>query len=148
MNGDDKKPSRKTEITDPVHAKDPSPRRRPNTDAIETQIRLPDPGRAVGRLVVVGGPGTGQSRPVFGGANSIGRDASSNRVALDFGDLAVSRSSHAILTIDEGTGAANLFCGGKANPIKHNGAIVEGDVPVKPGDLIDIGNTKLRFEKA
>jgi hypothetical protein len=38
----------------------------------------------VGWLVVVGGPGMGQYRPVFEGNNSVGR-ADTNRIALDFG---------------------------------------------------------------
>ena len=53
----------------------------------------------VGWLVVIGGPGRGQVRPVGYGSNTLGRGEDS-RVRLDFGDEQISREAHAVVTYD------------------------------------------------
>ncbi len=53
----------------------------------------------VGWLVVVGGPGIGQFRPIFEGNNSMGRGAG-NRIPIDFGDDAISSDEQAYIRYD------------------------------------------------
>ena len=53
----------------------------------------------VGWLVVVGGPGIGQYRPIFEGNNTIGR-STKNRIAIDFGDDAISSEEQAYIRYD------------------------------------------------
>jgi hypothetical protein len=98
----------------------------------------------VGWLVVVDGPGRGQSLTLGYGMNGIGRGPGS-RVPLNFGDEEISRDGHAMLTYD---GRNRRFY------IQHGGGVnltYVGDVPVlQPRelvarDVIGIGNTKLCF---
>ncbi|MDX2156473.1 MAG: FHA domain-containing protein [Hyphomicrobiaceae bacterium] len=98
----------------------------------------------VGRLIVTDGPGKGQSIEFYQGSNSIGRDATKNVVAIDFGDAAIHREHHAYLTCNKGV--CTLSDNGKQNPIKVNGRMLEGETKVGPGDEIMLGVTKLRIE--
>ena len=98
----------------------------------------------VGWLVIVDGPGKGNSLTLGYGMNGIGR-ASSERVVLDFGDEEISRTAHAQLSYDGRGRKFYLQHGGGAN------LTYIGDTPVlQPtilhgGELISIGNTRLRF---
>ncbi len=98
----------------------------------------------VGWLVIVEGPGRGQSVTLGYGMNGIGRGGG-DRVTLAFGDEEISRHSHAMLTYD---GKGRKFY------IQHgDGANLTyvGDTPVlQPRELtgrevIGIGKTKLCF---
>jgi hypothetical protein len=98
----------------------------------------------VGWLVVIDGPGRGQSLKLGYGVNTIGRGPDA-RVSLDFGDEEISRSGHAMLTYDTK---------GRKFYIQHGGAAnltYLGDVPVlqpheiKGREIIGIGNTRLIF---
>lgn len=111
-------------------------------DNLMTTVRT----RVAGKLVITDGPGKGQSLMFYEGSNSIGRDASRNVVALDFGDASVHRDPHAYLSCK--SKACTLASGGKANPIKVNGRTLTGPEPVGPGDVILIGQTTLRIDLA
>ncbi len=98
----------------------------------------------VGWLVIVDGPGRGQSVSLGYGMNSIGR-GNDERVSLDFGDEQISRNSHAMLTYD---GKNKKFY------IQHGGGInltYVGESPVlqvqelNGREIISIGGTKLCF---
>ena len=98
----------------------------------------------VGWLVVVAGPGRGQSIKLGYGMNSIGR-GSEERVSLDFGDEEISRQGHAMLTYDSK---------GRKFYIQHGGGTnltYLGESPVlQPHELlgretIGLGNTQLCF---
>ena len=98
----------------------------------------------VGWLVVISGPGRGQSLKLGYGVNTIGRGPDS-RVSLDFGDEEISRNNHALLTYDTK---------GRKFYIQHGGAsnlTYLGDEPVlqpheiKGREIIGIGNTQLTF---
>ena len=98
----------------------------------------------VGWLVVISGPGRGQSLKLGYGVNTIGRGPES-RVSLDFGDEEISRNNHALLTYDTK---------GRKFYIQHGGAsnlTYLGDEPVlqpheiKGREIIGIGNTQLTF---
>jgi len=106
---------------------------------------LPDP--VVAWLVVIKGPGLGNSLTLGYGKNSIGR-ASSERVSLDFGDNSdslISRSKHAIITYDPKGKKYYIQSGDSIN------LTYLGDTPVLAitelvGDEdIIIGETTLRF---
>lgn len=54
----------------------------------------------VGWLVVVKGPGQGNVATLGLGANSIGREPGTNRVALNHGDDMISRANHGLIVYD------------------------------------------------
>jgi pSer/pThr/pTyr-binding forkhead associated (FHA) protein len=115
-----------------------------NLDSISTQVLLDKSNQPVGLLTVIDGEGKGQSRPVFSGANQVGRSLD-NRIPLDFGDKTISRTQHAVIEYDSQRRAFRIFDGGKQNPILVNGARLEGDRKIEHGDEIKIGLTTLRF---
>jgi hypothetical protein len=79
--------------------------------------------------------------PAGGGAASIGREPT-NAIALP-NDNTVSRR-HASLRAEGGAYA--LVDEGSANGVFVNGVRVAGSQPVNPGDEVQIGNTRFRFE--
>lgn len=98
----------------------------------------------VGWVVIIDGPGKGQSLQLGYGMNGLGRN-SDERVPLDFGDEEISRSAHAMITYD---GKNRKFY------IQHGGGVnltYVGDNPVlqvqelKGGEEISIGKTRLCF---
>jgi hypothetical protein len=98
----------------------------------------------VGWLVIVKGPGRGQSLKLGYGVNSIGR-APDQRVSLNFGDDEISREKHTLLTYDSKGHKFYIQHGGGTN------LTYLGDNPVlQPHELtgretIQIGNTYLCF---
>lgn len=99
---------------------------------------------AAGWLVVIAGPGRGCSREIYYGMNSIGRGAE-ERIPLDFGDTTISRDAHAYVVFDEKQSDFYIQHGGKSNLVRLNDAPVLAPQPLKNGDVIEIGATKLRF---
>jgi hypothetical protein len=97
---------------------------------------------AVGWLVVVGGPGRGHSFVLHPGVSQIGR-GDDQAVALDFGDMTISREGHASVAYDEETRAFYLGHGGKQNIVRLNNRPVLGTETVKHGDRIRIGETTM-----
>ncbi|MEM8750011.1 MAG: FHA domain-containing protein [Pseudomonadota bacterium] len=98
----------------------------------------------VGWLVVVDGPGRGNSRSVYYGMNSMGRDES-ERIPLNFGDSKVSRQSHAFVVYDEKQQDYYVQHGGKSNLVRLNGAPVLTPMALARGDKIELGDTVLMF---
>lgn len=96
-------------------------------------------------LVVVGGPGLGAFRPVFEGNNTIGR-SSSNRIAIDFGDDAISSEQQAYLRYDS-TDRSFLFVPNlaKTNVVAVNDRRPTGAVALQHMDVITMGRTQLVF---
>ena len=99
----------------------------------------------VGWLVVVGGPGIGQFRPIFEGNNTVGR-ASSNRVALDFGDDAISAEEQAYIRYDSAE-RGFLFVPNlsKTNVVSVNDKRPSQAVSLTSMDVITVGRTQLVF---
>ena len=117
-------------------------RRRADEKHPEENRAMDDP--VVGWLVVVEGPGKGQTLQLGYGSNPLGRGAT-DRVKLDFGDDQISRNGHAVVTYDPR---------GRKFYVQHGGGTnltYLGDQPVlAPTELpalghIGIGNTILRF---
>lgn len=99
----------------------------------------------VGWLVVVGGPGIGQFRPIFEGNNSLGR-ASSNRIAVDFGDDAISAEEQAYIRYDSAE-RSFLFVPNlaKTNVVSVNEKRPTSAVELAQMDVITMGRTQLVF---
>ncbi len=99
----------------------------------------------VGWLVIVGGPGIGQYRAVFEGNNSIGR-TSANRIAVDFGDEAISSEEQAYIRYDSGE-RSFLFVPNlaKTNVVSVNDKRPTGAVALSAMDVITMGRTQLVF---
>ena len=117
-------------------------RRRADEQHPKENRAMDDP--VVGWLVVVEGPGKGQTLQLGYGSNPLGRGAT-DRVKLDFGDDQISRNGHAVVTYDPR---------GRKFYVQHGGGTnltYLGDQPVlAPAELpalghIGIGNTILRF---
>ncbi|MEM9797849.1 MAG: FHA domain-containing protein [Pseudomonadota bacterium] len=98
----------------------------------------------VGWILVVDGPGRGESFPLSTGMSPIGR-GDDQIVQLDFGDSAISRSNHAAVVYDPDERSFLLGHGGKSNIVRLNGKPVISNEALKSGDEIKIGETTLRF---
>lgn len=103
-----------------------------------------EPTFPVGWMVLEKGPGRGAFFPLFSGVSSIGR-GEDQAVRLDFGDMSVSRDSHAVVAYDDEQRAFFVGHSGKANPVRLNGMPVLSTERFKDGDRIRIGETTLRF---
>jgi len=104
---------------------------------------LEDP--VVGWLVVVKGPGLGQSVPIGVGMNTVGRDSSS-RIALDFGDKMISGNDHARIIYDDDSRGFFIAHGSGKSITKVNGQMVATTLPLKAYDVVEITKaTHLRF---
>jgi hypothetical protein len=99
----------------------------------------------VGWLVVVGGPGLGAYRPIFEGNNTIGRSRS-QRVAIDFGDDAISSEEQAYIRYDS-TDRSFLFVPNmaKTNVVSINSKKPTAAVVLSTMDVITMGRTQLAF---
>lgn len=99
----------------------------------------------VGFLVVVGGPGLGQFRPVFEGNNTIGR-TTANRVAFDFGDDSISAEAQAYIRYDS-TDRSFLFVPNlaKTNVVSVNDKRPTSAVTLQAMDVITLGRTQVAF---
>lgn len=99
----------------------------------------------VGWLVIVGGPGIGQYRAVFEGNNTIGR-AASNRIAVEFGDEAISSEEQAYIRYDSAE-RSFLFVPNlaKTNVVSVNDKRPTGAVTLAAMDVITMGRTQLVF---
>jgi hypothetical protein len=99
----------------------------------------------VGWLVIVGGPGIGQFRPIFEGNNSLGRSAS-NRIVIDFGDDAISSDEQAYIRYDS-SDRSFLFVPNlaKTNVVSLNDKRPTGAVELVQMDVITMGRTQLVF---
>ncbi|SFS22219.1 FHA domain-containing protein [Yoonia litorea] len=98
----------------------------------------------VGWIVVVDGPGRGESFSLLSGMSQIGR-GEDQAIQLDFGDNSISRTNHAAIVYDPESKEFLLGHGGKSNIVRLNDKPVISNETIKTGDLIKIGETILRF---
>ena len=98
----------------------------------------------VGWLVVIAGPGRGRSLEIGAGINSIGR-AAGHKLALNFGDMLISREKHALLVYDPRSHRFFLNNGEVRNLTYVNDDVVLAPVELMGGETIAVGNTQLRF---
>ncbi len=99
----------------------------------------------VGWLVIVGGPGIGNYRPIFEGNNTLGR-SDKNRVPIDFGDDAISSEEQAYIRYDS-SDRSFLFVPNlaKTNVVSLNAKRPTGAVELAQMDVITMGRTQLVF---
>ena len=95
-----------------------------------------------GWLVVVQGPGRGAAFALTQGVSQIGRGVDQT-VALDFGDMAISRQNHAAIAYDASTHRFHIGHGGKSNLVRLNGKPLLSTEELGDGDEIQIGETTL-----
>lgn len=95
-----------------------------------------------GWLVVKDGPGRGAAFALTQGVSQIGRGVDQT-VALDFGDMAISRQNHAAIAYDPATHRFHVGHGGKSNLVRLNGKPLLSTEVVGDGDEIQIGETTL-----
>ena len=95
-----------------------------------------------GWLVVKDGPGKGASYALTQGVSQIGR-GSDQTVALDFGDMAISRQNHAAIAYDAASHQFHVGHGGKSNLVRLNGRPLLATETAGDGDEIQIGETTL-----
>jgi hypothetical protein len=98
-----------------------------------------------GWLVIKSGPGRGAAFPLMRGVSQIGR-GSDQTIALDFGDMAISRQNHAAVAYDAATHQFHVGHGGKSNLVRLNGRPLLSTEAVKDGDVIQIGETTLMLK--
>lgn len=99
----------------------------------------------VGWLVVVGGLGMGNFRPVYEGNNTIGRSAE-QRIPLDFGDDSISSEEQAYIRYDSSE-RTFLFVPNlaKTNVVSVNNKRPTAALELKAMDVITMGRTQLAF---
>jgi len=98
----------------------------------------------VGWFVIIEGMGTGEDVKILMGQNSIGR-SKNNTICIDFGDTAISRDNHAYVIYDPKFNKF-IFRNGEGQNLSYlNDQGVYAPVELKRGDIIEMGNTKLRF---
>jgi hypothetical protein len=95
-----------------------------------------------GWLVVKAGPGRGAAFPVMRGVSQIGR-GTDQTIALDFGDMAISRQNHAAIAYDPSSHQFHVGHGGKSNLVRLNGKPLLSTEVAGDGDEIQIGETTL-----
>jgi hypothetical protein len=98
-----------------------------------------------GWLVVTEGPGRGAAFPLAQGVSQIGR-GTDQTVALDFGDMAISRQNHAAVAYDGATHRFHIGHGGKSNLVRLNGKPLLSTEALSDGDEIQIGETTLMLK--
>lgn len=99
----------------------------------------------VGWLVVFDGPGKGNHRPIFSGSNTIGRNTN-QRIALDFGDQAISGEQQAFLVYDSKKRQFQIVPNlGRPNLVHLNDSALLSNAELKPRDKIMLGQTTLLF---
>jgi hypothetical protein len=99
----------------------------------------------VGWLVVVGGPGIGNFRPIFEGNNTVGRSPT-QRVPINFGDDTISSEEQAYIRYDS-SARSFLFVPNlaKTNVVSVNDKRPTGAVELSQMDVITMGRTQLVF---
>lgn len=111
-------------------------------DGQPTHSGMEDPTH--GWLVIVDGPGKGNSMVVGGGRSAIGRGADQH-ISLPFGDETISRDKHCWLSFDIRAGKYYISAGDGRNLAYVNSEPVLTSLEVKTRDEILIGETKMIF---
>lgn len=98
------------------------------------------PGRAWGQLTPLQGPSAGQPIPLSHAVVLIGRESDCDLVV----DNDLTSRHHAELHWERGR--VNLVDRGSLNGTRLNGQGVTGQVPLRAGDIVEIGDQRFHFE--
>jgi hypothetical protein len=101
-------------------------------------------GPVTGWLVVIEGPGKGQSIELGYGMNIVGRGAA-NRVVLGFGDDQISQDDHFRIAYDDTQRRFHLVPGRGTNLVYVAGNPLLAPLPLETGSDLSVGATRLRF---
>lgn len=96
----------------------------------------------VGWLAIIAGPGRGTVLPLSYGVNDIGRGAGA-KVRLDFGDPAIALENQAAIIYT--AGSRHFYLQSVAAETRLNGQPGAASVALTSGDLLQLGQTRLRF---
>jgi len=99
-----------------------------------------------GWLVIVEGPGRGQSFPLHKEVTRIGRGTDLD-VSLNFGDPYISRSAHVTVHLERERNLVAVRFENKSNPVSLDGKDLSGIQLLKHKSRLTIGQTLLRFVK-
>jgi len=113
---------------------------KPATEAPHSETDDP----VAGWLVVEKGPGKGRSVNLGLGMNTVGRGASA-RVRVNFGDETLSGEKHFLVSYDPRSSHFAIHLGDSANLTYLNGAPVYETMQLSNFDVIEAGQTQLRF---
>lgn len=97
-----------------------------------------------GWLVIVEGPGRGQSFQLNKDVTCLGRGADQD-VCLDFGDAYISRTAHVTIHFDRERELVAVRFEDKRNPVHLNGKVLSGTRLLQHKSRLIIGKTILRF---
>lgn len=109
---------------------------------VEATDAMDDP--VVGWVVVIDGPGQGNSLTLGYGTNSLGRSPD-QRLHLDYGDDQISRQKHAVVTYDPRSRKYFVQHGGGKNLTYLKDKPVLDATELSAGDEIQVGGTTLKF---
>lgn len=90
----------------------------------------------VGWLVIVKGPGLGQSLKIGMGMNMVGRDGD-ERIGMPFGDTLMSSKDHARIIYDDDSRQFYIAHGSGKSITKVNGQMVANTLPLENRALIE-----------
>ena len=96
----------------------------------------------VGWLAIIAGPGRGAVLPLSYGVNDIGRGTGA-RVRLDFGDITVAPENQAAIIYT--ARSRHFYLQSVAAETLLNGQPVPKSVELTGGEILQIGQTRLRF---
>jgi hypothetical protein len=96
----------------------------------------------VGWLAIIAGPGRGTVLPLGYGVNDIGRGAGA-KVRLDFGDATVALENQAAIIYT--ARSRHFYLQSVAAETLLNGQPASKSVELTSGDLLQLGQTRLRF---
>lgn len=120
----------------------------PRRSSAKPEAQAPEQGGehdpVVAWLVILKGPGRGNSVRLGYGQNSLGRDRD-ERVSIDFGDASISRKKHCFIIYEPRKREYILRPGDSSNLAYLNGELVSEATPLVKGNLIEIGATTLQF---
>ncbi|MCY4260518.1 MAG: FHA domain-containing protein [Rhodobacteraceae bacterium] len=98
-----------------------------------------------GWLVVVKGPGLGQSVPLGAGMNALGRDSDATP-PLPFGDMLISGKDHLRILYDDAIRSFFVTPGSGRNISRVDGALVTQTMPLESHAVIELSKqTHVRF---
>lgn len=99
----------------------------------------------VGFLAVIGGLGRGNVLPIMHKSNSVGRARGEVKICLDFGDNEISRKAHCLIIFDNRERSFYLALGTETGTTHLNDKLLVTSAKLKEGDIIQLGQTFLRF---
>ena len=129
----------------PAQAAKPPPKAAAQDDGVTVALGVKKQGidPVVGWLVCTAGPDRGRDYRIRSERNFLGRGEEMD-IAIR-GDNTISRENHASITFNPRNGEFRLHSGIGRGLVYLNDEQVDGVSPIKHGDRIDLGETKLMF---